>query len=179
MRKCAGFTLLELIVVITLVGIFAGFAAPSLSQWRQQQRFESDAQKTIEIISEVRAMALAEKECEGVVAESWGAKIDSSGTSVWCTQSTSSAILVESFPWESDVSVVLEKVDTLEGTWGNVEPLHISIFPGGIQSRIGDTHAPKWARIKLTSAGAGKESTICFSGIANYPFISSGECDDD
>lgn len=180
MQKCAGFTLLELVVVVTLIGIMAGAVVPTFSQWRNQQNFENDTQKTIELISDVRSMALAEKDCDGEVAVNWIAKIEPSGMSILCTKENPlTEILVETFPWESNATITLEKADVL-GTWTSVvPPLHIFIFPGGTQSKIGDTYTSKLARIKLNSAGAGKESTICFSQISSYPFISSGACDDD
>jgi hypothetical protein len=137
----------------------------------------------------VRAMALAEKECDGAVAERWIAKIDPEvGTSVLCTkegaEEDDAPTLISSFPWESPSNITLAQVDTLpndqnSSTWDSLQQqLQISIFPGGTQARIGneDEYDQKWARIKINSEEAGKESTICFSCIANYPFLSSGEC---
>ncbi len=172
MQKQKGFTLLELIVVIALIGIISSTAAPSFSRWRAQQNFDTDSQQVLSLLGDVRASALADKNCGAVSAIRWIAQIDGTGTSVLCEpEGGGGAETISTTPWKSDSVISVGKKTSLsDATWNSLQT--ISIFPGGTQSRIGTEYTHKWARIHLNSLDAGKENTICFSRIANYPFLS-------
>ncbi len=58
-----GFTLIELLVVIVITAILAMVAAPGLISMRQEYEFYDDGQKLLDLISEARSNALANKKC--------------------------------------------------------------------------------------------------------------------
>ena len=183
MQKQTGFTMVELLVVIVLIGILSTVGAPSFSRWRNNQQFETDTQQVISLLGDIRASALADEACDGAPASTWVASINSSGIEVLCIKEGEiNENTLFTIPWESDAVVTLATA-TSPNAWVSLvspEPLTIGIFAGGTQSIIGTEYSAQWGRVHLSSAKVNKEKTICFSRIANYPFFSpSGACDDE
>jgi type IV fimbrial biogenesis protein FimT len=54
----SGFTLLELVVVLAVVAVLAGLAAPSMSRLRQEQRMQGQAEALLSSLMLARAEAL-------------------------------------------------------------------------------------------------------------------------
>ncbi len=170
---------MELVVVISIIGITTVVAAPSFQQWRGKQLFEADTRQVLSLLADIRAAAFADKNCAGEQSRRWMAQFETTGMMLRCEQLDGGLETVASFPWESEAIVSFQK--STNGTyWPTESPMEVSIFSGGTQSRIGSLYENKWARIELDFVAAGKKSTVCFSRIANYPFLSSsGLCDDD
>jgi len=60
-RRCAaGFSLLEVMMVVAIVGIMVAIAVPSLSAWRQQQALNNAAQTLLAHLKQARMLAVAE-----------------------------------------------------------------------------------------------------------------------
>ena len=183
MRKSAGFSLLELFITISLMGVMAVMAAPSFRQWREHQRIEVDFQNPLSLLADVRAMALADKECVEKTAARWIARFEEGETSLLCTYTEdtgeeSEPTLISSFPWESTATISFWQTDDIfyfDDTDAETASLEISIFPGGTQSQIGNEYSNQWARIDIESEDTTKRRRVCFSRIATYPFISSFE----
>ena len=192
----------EILITVALVVFLAAISIPSFQKWRERQRVNTDIQNIISLFADLRAFALADRECQDEQATSWVAQIDGEGTKIFCTTDSIAELEIpedlkgpiEEYPWtslmtldtkthtgdlsgavsESDWMAERSEVDEIE--WGN--PLRVFVFPGSLHARIGALYEPRWARLQVWFDDEIFQ-TICFSRIANYPFISlSGVCDD-
>lgn len=179
MQKQKGFTLLELVVVIVLIGIVSGAAAPSFQRWRQQQRFETDTQNVLLALADARADSLSDKMCDGGTATAWNVLINETQITYGCAQVDGNSVVISVLPLTSDAILTSQESEN-RTTWSAAGSLQISVFSGGMNARIGSTYQSQWAKVSLASSALGKEQTVCYSRIANYPFLSpSGLCTED
>jgi prepilin-type N-terminal cleavage/methylation domain-containing protein len=178
MQKQKGFTLLELVVVIVLIGIVSGAAVPSFQRWRQQQRFDTDVQNVLLAMADARADSLSDRTCDGEIVTEWNVDIDGTQITYGCTPVVGSSITVSLLPIMSDATLTFQ--ETQDSTWSSVGSLQISVSSGGMNARIGSTYQSQWGKVSLSSPSLGKEQTVCYSRVANYPFLSpSGLCTED
>ena len=178
MQKQKGFTLLELVVVIVLMGILSGAATPSLQRWRQQQRFDTDAQEILLALSDARADAFSDRTCDGDIATEWNVVVNEEGIVYGCKQGDGDQVIISSSPFNSDATVLSEATQDLS-SWVPQGDLSVSVFSGGMNARIGSTYQNQLARLTLSSVALGKEKTVCYSRISNYPFLSpTGSCEE-
>jgi len=83
-----GFTLLEVMVVIMIVGVMATIAIPAFSSWRAKQAVRSATQTLLAQLKQARVLALSENRsisiefCDGTVANAW--VFDSSSPNKTC-----------------------------------------------------------------------------------------------
>ncbi len=65
-QKKSGFTMIELLVVITIVGILATASVPSISSAVEKNRYKNNSEKIFAMLNDARANALAGKRCPTV-----------------------------------------------------------------------------------------------------------------
>jgi len=86
--KQGGFTLIEVMIVIVIIGIMTGIAVPAFSEWRERQAVRSAAQALLSQMKQARVLALAENRsvsidfCDGTVRDGW--VLDSTSPGVSC-----------------------------------------------------------------------------------------------
>jgi prepilin-type N-terminal cleavage/methylation domain-containing protein len=178
MQKQKGFTLLELVVVIVLLGIVSGAATPSLQRWIQQQRFDADGQEILLALSDARADAFSDRTCDGDIATEWNVLVNEDGIVYGCKQGGGGQVTISTTPFASDAAVLSQGTSDLL-SWVPLGDLSVSVFSGGMNARIDTTYQNKWARVILSSPSLGREETVCYSRVANYPFLSpTGSCEE-
>jgi len=56
-REVAGFTLIEILVGIAIIGILTGIAVPSYTHWQMERQLTSDTEKVYSFVQKERARA--------------------------------------------------------------------------------------------------------------------------
>ena len=75
--KQRGFTLIEVMIVIIIIGVVSALGIPAFSEWRSQQAVRSAAQALYGQMKQARVQALAENRnvsvefCDGTVRTGW------------------------------------------------------------------------------------------------------------
>ena len=61
-RKVAGFTLIEILFALALLGILIGIAIPSFTDWQVERQLVSDVKKVLSFVQKERAKAYSTKQ---------------------------------------------------------------------------------------------------------------------
>ena len=59
-KKCAGFTIIKLMMVIAIIGILAAISTPNLIGWRLDRHYNDSLQATFRIVNESKVQAIKE-----------------------------------------------------------------------------------------------------------------------
>lgn len=65
-KKSAGFTLIELMVVIAIIGVMTAMAGPSFSSWIPKMKLKADTREKVNYLRQARSRAIAENAQYGI-----------------------------------------------------------------------------------------------------------------
>ncbi len=85
MKPDAGFTLIELIITVTVAAVLLGLAVPSFQTMMQNNRLVSQANEFITTLNLARSEAVKRGTRVTVCASSGGTACDGGGTGIWTT----------------------------------------------------------------------------------------------
>ena len=59
-KNIGGFTMLEMMIVIVIIGVFASMAAPSFMNWIPKMKLKADAREKVNYLRQARNLAISE-----------------------------------------------------------------------------------------------------------------------
>ncbi len=83
MMKDAGFSLIEVMVVITVIAILSGIAVIKFSDWDKKNRVEAQIRQMASDISEVRVRALTTKQRHSITLDQYSYVFKAYSTETW------------------------------------------------------------------------------------------------
>lgn len=128
----SGFTLIELIIVLVIVGVLAALAWPAISGWRHRQAVQGAAQTLVGHLKQARNLAIAENRNVSIVfgQTSYVFDADNSGNCKQCRK-----ISVDYAQFASDLSITPMTTRTFTSR-GTVNFGVISVTSHGVKKRI-------------------------------------------
>jgi prepilin-type N-terminal cleavage/methylation domain-containing protein len=65
-KRSGGFTMLEMMIVVVIIGVFASMAAPSFMNWIPKMKLKADAREKVNYLRQARSLAISENSQFGV-----------------------------------------------------------------------------------------------------------------
>ena len=114
MKKKLGFSLIELLVVITIIGVLTSISIPTFTSWRNKSDYRQTIEKIVSLMNTARINSQSEKECvfSDTSKGSWMIQIEFSKVSLGCYSLTDPEPKFEeltNFNYEFDLDFVEEK----------------------------------------------------------------------
>ena len=141
-KKISGFSIIELLVVITIMGTLATVAAPTLSNDVRKSQYKSDENQITSLISDARTFAIASKQCAlGTSAGIWKIEIYPANVlklsciSTDDTGTPEAPIGINTFTLREGFELTIIETTTSTGT---VTPTSIAFHPRTAQVEIED-----------------------------------------
>jgi prepilin-type N-terminal cleavage/methylation domain-containing protein len=188
MKKKAGISLIEVLVVITIMAILAVISAPSFQGWIDKETYDRQVGLMFDSLNEARSGMLSEKNCpSGEPSEAWGMKITSTELRLWCRAVGRSDEVVtfndqDVNDYDFDTRIVLPGyVIYDEKNFGNpvlATDLYLEFLVATKQVRINNDFKNRGMRIQLDYLFlGGVENSICLDRFSHFSFFSDeGDC---
>jgi len=112
-----GFTLIEVIIVMAIMGIVAAIGIPALSDWREKQSVRSAAQALLAHMKQARIKAVADNRSVSITFTSSSYTFDADTTTDGsCGLCKNEVVLFSQFSNKLSVSPLTTKIFTSRGT---------------------------------------------------------------
>ena len=143
--KQRGFTLIEVMIVVVIIGVVSALAIPAFSEWRSKQAVRSGSQALVAHFKQARVLALTEnrsvsiKFCDGAVRTDKAWVFDSSSPDATCDPCTTLAcvenlITVEQF--SGTLSLTSNKNPITFTSRGTAGPGSATFSAGGLTKKV-------------------------------------------
>lgn len=186
------YSLVELIVVITVMGILLTILVPNMDRYIQRQRFVSAAEGVFDMILEARNNAIAEKQCvdaNGVSHQSkyWQFTFDTSSMTtpqLKCAYEGSAEPVVQTFALSDSLNELVNFSEYSETTTSDPDWLTGVVTRTttvNTYSFYGDPYqvlVDGGDSFKMKQNGGDEVWKVCMYPVRGYPILSSnGNCD--
>ncbi len=181
MQKKSGFSLVEMMVSVAIIGILFGITVPRFERTQSINKFRDEVQSIFDMIADARASALAGQRCGANETVSWIFEISPANFALKCNFLNMGAleemeIRNEEIAWGSHGEIEFFQPD---GTADGVATMAFFFFQSETaQAKIMDNAVPanqkQIARIVFAHPGSGNEETLCMNRIAGFPEKHSG-----
>ena len=177
MKKSFGFSLIELMVAMTIAGILAGISVPNIQQWQAKEKFKTQSTQVFQLLDSARNNAIAEKKCpNGHISIGWEFEItDDEFRTIRLNCDDGVKTMVEEFAFDTFIEIA-ENGITIPWTSNEAVRNDISayFFSGNATPRIGDSFSNPSFRVPLTSS-TGLAKTLCLHRVSGIPSLSENE----
>jgi len=199
--KRPGFSLLEIMVVITIVGILSGITATSFNSFNSQSRLDYQIKTMGDALLETRSNALTQKKCaDGSIAKIWSVEINKNGFIKLTCENNVGSILSENISAcefrdiESDKSCNItrgaeiegiktsnSKIETIGSYDTGTDAIEISYFTDSLRTRLFQKNHPIFSRKNFATVvlrhpvKQNLVDTICIDKVGGHPRITIGE----
>ena len=81
-RKIAGFTLIEVLVALVIMGVMLAIAIPAYTDWQMERQLTSDTKKVLSFVQERRSIAFTTKQPIQIIVDGTTSICDDMGNCV-------------------------------------------------------------------------------------------------
>lgn len=85
-----GFTLVEILVAITIIGLVSVLAIPNLRKFNEDQILTDTSNDLVRVLKQAQSSSMSGIQCAGVASTSWELSVTSTGYSLVCKNATGS-----------------------------------------------------------------------------------------
>lgn len=184
MPKVSGFTIIEILTTITILGIIATISVPEYWRWRDRDQFRAQGQAFFDTLLDARNAALTNKLCSnGNTSFKWRIVFDADANppryELYCHWDDTNASVVE----QSNVLMDKTEVNTVDFNETNPpaamsggsipDNVEIAFFSGSASGRLdyddGSLNRADQAKIVLGHTSSDFVHAICFNRVAGFP----------
>ncbi len=184
MKRFKGFSLVEVLATMTILGILATISAPEYYKLRERSQFQAEVQAIVDTIVDARNAAITNKKCSNDSnSVMWKMIIDTTPFSyeLRCFYDDSNSTVER-----TSVSPIFAEIDSITLTpaaTATVEDITFSFFSGPANAKLQFTESSTLRKAEsihmvMGQRGEIKQQGLCFNRVAGFPtFNKSGsEC---
>jgi len=106
--KRSGFTMLEMMIIVVIIGIMAGLAVPSFMSWIPKMKLKNDARQNLNLLRQARSKSVSDNSQYGIYFDIANKQIhffeDNNNPELTCYEPGSDSLVIPPVNLESNVS---------------------------------------------------------------------------